>query len=69
MSVKLDFIKDGEIGLITKDGDRIVQLGVSKEIYKAIIFCIASFSQNSPLVAMGEEHDLVLKSKVKSKNV
>lgn len=63
---KFDFLKDGEIGLIMQENGRIIQLGVSKEIYQAITYCIASLSQGNPLVKMGEEHDLVLKSTVKT---
>lgn len=61
-----EFLKDGEIGLILKEGDRIIQLGINKEIYQAINICLASLSQGSPLVKMSEKHDLVLKSTVKT---
>ena len=61
-----EFLEDGEIGLVMQEKGRIIQLGISKEIYNAIKYCIASLSQDNPLVKMGEEHDLVLKSTVKT---
>jgi len=61
-----DFIKDGEIGLITTDNGRIVQLAVTKEIHQTIMILIGSLSKENPLIKMGEEHDLVLKSTVKT---
>jgi hypothetical protein len=62
----IDFIKDGEIGLITTDNGRIVQLAVTKEMHQTIMLLIGQLSQGNPLVKMGEEHDLVLKSTVKT---
>lgn len=61
-----DFIKDGEIGFITKDNGRIVQLAVTKEMHQTIMLLIGKLSQSNPLVKMDEEHDLVLKSTVKT---
>jgi len=63
---KYDFIKDGEIGLITTKNGRIVQLGVTKETHRTLMILIASISKENPLVEMGEDHDLVLKSTVKT---
>lgn len=64
--MNLEFIKDGEIGLITTDNGRIVQLAVTKEMYKTLMIIISTLSKENKLVKMGEEHDLVLKSTVKS---
>ena len=61
-----DFLKDGEIGLITTENGRIVQLGLTVDMHRTITAVIAACSKESPLVKMGEEHDLVLKSTVKA---
>lgn len=63
---KIDFLKDGEIGLITTENGRIVQLGLTVDIHRTITAVIAACSKETPLVKMGEEHDLVLKSTVKT---
>lgn len=61
-----DFLKDGEIGLITTENGRIVQLGLTVDMHRTITAVIAACSKETPLVKMGEEHDLVLKSTVKT---
>ena len=61
-----DFLKDGEIGLITTENGRIVQLGLTVDMHRTITAVIAACSKEIPLVKMGEEHDLVLKSTVKT---
>ena len=63
---KFDFLKDGEIGLITTENGRIVQLGLTVDMHRTITAVIAACSKETPLVKMGEEHDLVLKSTVKT---
>ena len=62
----IDFIKDGEIGFITTENGRIIQLGMAKEMHAIITQFIAVYSKENPLVKMGEEYDLVLKSTVKT---
>jgi len=62
----IDNIKDGEIGLITTKNGRIIQLAITKELHKTIMLLISQISQDDPLIAMGEEYDLVLKSTVKT---
>lgn len=64
--MKIDFIKDGEIGLITAENGRIVQLAVTKEMHQTLLLLIASLSKENPLVKMGAEYDLVLKSSAKA---
>lgn len=51
------------VGLVqeTEDG-RIRQIGLTEEQSKQLQFYVALISQGSPLVQMGEEYDLVLKS-------
>ena len=63
---KFNFLKDGEIGLVTTENNRIVQLGITPDTHKTITVVIAACSKETPLVKMGEEHDLVLKSQYKT---
>lgn len=51
---KFDFIKDGEIGLVTTDNGRIVQLCLIKEMHQTLMLIIASFSKETPLIKLGE---------------
>jgi hypothetical protein len=53
----------GQVSLVqeTEDG-RIRQIGLTEEQSKMLQILVASISQGSPLVQMGEEYDLVLKS-------
>ena len=53
----------GQVSLVqeTEDG-RIRQIGLSEEQSKMLQILVASISQGSPLVQMGEEYDLILKS-------
>ena len=53
----------GAIGLVqeTEDG-RIRQIGLTEEQSKMLQVLVASISNGSPLVQMGEDYDLVLKS-------
>lgn len=55
-------LKDGEIGLVMVENGRIIQLGMTANAKKIITALIASASKINPLVKLGEEHDLVLKS-------
>jgi hypothetical protein len=57
-------LKTGDIGLVqqTEDG-RIIQIGLRTKQRKMLEAFLAEISQGSPLVQMGEEHDLVLKNK------
>lgn len=61
-----DFLKDGEIGLIMTENGRIIQLGLTVDMHRTITSVIAACSKETPLVKMGEDHDLVLKSTVKT---
>ena len=66
MAISFKFIRPGEIGLITIDETgRIMQIGVTEEQHDAIQHFLSIISENSPLVQMGEDHDLVLKSSLK----
>ena len=60
------FIEDGEIALITTDNGRIVQLAMTTEQHRALSMVLSSMTKEEPLVKMGEDHDLVLKSTVKT---
>ena len=53
----------GAVGLVqeTEDG-RIRQIGLTEEQSKMLQILVAQISKGSPLVQMGEEYDLVLKS-------
>jgi len=59
------YLENGEVGIIQIDGDRVVQLGLTIEQSKMLQIFLASISQSSPIVKMGEEHDLTLKHKAK----
>lgn len=58
----------GSICLVqeTEDG-RIRQIGLTTEQNRVLQIMLASLSQESPLVQMGEEFDLVLKSNLCNK--
>jgi len=60
------FIEDGEIALITTDNGRIVQLAMTTEQHRALSMVLSAMTKEEPLVKMGEDHDLVLKSTVKT---
>lgn len=55
-------IKDGEIGLVMIQGDRICQLAMSVDQHKILSTFVASMSNQENFVLMGEEYDLVLKT-------
>jgi len=59
------YLENGEVGIIQIDGDRVVQLGLTIEQSKMLQIFLASISQSSPIVKMGEEHDLILKHRAK----
>ena len=58
-------LEPGNIALIqqTPEG-RILQIGITQAQSQMLQIFLASISQESPLVQMGEEYDLVLKSKL-----
>lgn len=60
---KFERLDIGAVGLVqeTEDG-RIRQIGLTPEQSKMLQILVASMSKESPLVQMGEEYDLVLKS-------
>lgn len=64
---KFERAEIGTIALVqeTEDG-RIRQIGLTDEQSKSLQVFLAILSKNSPLVQMGEEYDLVLKSEVKT---
>ena len=55
----------GKVGLIqeTEDG-RIIQIGLRPEQIEMLQVFLACISQGKPLVQMGEDYELVLKSSV-----
>jgi len=54
--------KEGNIALIMQKGDRIIQLGISKEHNELLQNMLAMFSKQTPLIQMPKEYDLILKS-------
>jgi hypothetical protein len=60
--------KNSEIGEITliqgTESGRIIQIGLSTEQHKLLQMFLAEISKESPLIQMGEEYDLVLKSEI-----
>lgn len=65
---KIDTVEVGAIALIqqTEDG-RIRQIATTKEQSRMLQLFLATLSQESKLVQMPEEYDLVLKSSVCNK--
>lgn len=59
-------VDPGTIALIqqTKDG-RIQQIGLTVAQSNMLQFFLSKLSESSPLIAMGEDYDLVLKSQIK----
>lgn len=60
-------IEPGTIGLIqqTEDG-RILQISITESQSKMLQFFLAKLSQESKLIQMPEEYDLILKSSLKN---
>jgi hypothetical protein len=65
--------KNSEIGEITliqgTENGRIIQIGLSTEQHKLLQMFLAEISKESPLIQMGEEYDLVLKSEINKVNI
>ena len=62
---KFENVEVGTIALIQQtETGRILQIGLTEEKSRMLQFFLASISQESPLVQMSEEHDLVLKRNV-----
>ena len=66
---KFETVEPGTIALIqqTPEG-RILQIGLTTEQSKQLQIYLAIISKNNPLVQMGEDYDLVLKSSLTSKS-
>jgi len=64
--VKFENVEVGTIALIQQtETGRILQIGLTEEQSRMLQFFLASMStKESPLVQMGEDHDLVLKSSI-----
>ena len=68
MEIKTENVEIGRIALIQQtETGRILQIALTEEQSKQLQFFLAVISKNTPLIKMGEEHDLVLKSSIKSK--
>ena len=63
MNENIEFLKDGEIGLVMFENGRIIQLGIDKRIYDSLLLMLGTLTKNHPLVKMSEKHDLILKNK------
>lgn len=65
MTNKFSRLELGKIGLVqeTEDG-RIIQIGLRPEQSEMLQMFLATISQGKPLIQMGEEYDLILKSEV-----
>ena len=68
MQNKFERLDIGAVGLVqeTEDG-RIRQIGLTKAQSKMLQVLVASMSNGSPLLQMGEEYDLVLANVFKTK--
>jgi hypothetical protein len=61
--MKVETVSVGTIALIQQtETGRILQVAMTEEQSKMLQILLASISQSIPLVQMGEEYDLVLKS-------
>lgn len=65
MAIKYSNLEKGQVGLIqeTEDG-KIVQVALTKEQSEMLQLFVASISQESPLIVMGEDYELVLKNTI-----
>lgn len=62
-NMKVETVSPGTIALIQQtETGRILQVAMTDEQSKMLQILLGSISQSSPLVQMGEEYDLVLKS-------
>jgi hypothetical protein len=68
MQNKFERLDIGAVGLVqeTEDG-RIRQIGLTEAQSKMLQVLVASMSNGSPLLQMGEEYDLVLANVFKTK--
>ena len=65
MSIKVETVDVGTIALIQQtETGRILQVAMTTEQSKMLQILLASISQGQPLVQMGEDYDLILKSNV-----
>jgi hypothetical protein len=65
MGIKLTEVTENEIALVRQLSDgRIVQIALSVEQSKMLQNFLSAISQSSPLILMGEEYDMILKSAV-----
>jgi len=65
MSIKVETVDVGTIALIQQtETGRILQVAMTTEQSKMLQIFLATISQGQPLVQMGEDHDLTLKSNV-----
>jgi len=63
--MKVETVNVGTIALIQQtETGRILQVAITEEQSKLLQIFLASISQGNPLVQMGENHDLILKSNV-----
>lgn len=62
---KFKELEIGSIALIQQtETGRILQVAMTTEQSKMLHIFLGTVSQNSPLVQMGEDHDLILKSNI-----
>ena len=65
MSIKVETVDVGTIALIQQtETGRILQVAMTPDQSKMLQIFLATISQGQPLVQMGEDHDLILKSNV-----
>lgn len=64
--MKTKDLQEGELGLVMITNGRVAQIGMTAEQSAQMKVILASLSTQHPLVVMGEEHDLIRKSQVKT---
>jgi len=62
---KIENVKTGTIALIQQqENGRILQIGLTEQQSNMLQFFLAKLSEESKLVQMSEDYDLILKSQV-----
>lgn len=63
MSINVETVEVGTVALIQQtETGRIMQIAMTSDQSKMLQIFLATISQGNPLVQMGEEYDLILKS-------
>lgn len=65
MGIKTKAVEAGTVALIQQtESGRILQIGMTAAQSEMLQIFLATISQGEPLIQMGEDYDLILKSRV-----